>query len=113
MYTLTHILNRSFATLLIGVITMNTMAHAGSSWMVINDTVMGGVSQSTVEAHPDEGVVFSGTLSLENNGGFTSVRQERTDDWSEANGVDLRVQGDGRSYIATVRLQSTLGRKIR
>ena len=44
-------------------------------WMVVNDGVMGGVSRSTIRRGDDVGTaVFEGTLSLENNGGFASVR---------------------------------------
>ena len=42
---------------------------------------------------------FSGILSLENNGGFSSVRSGKVElDLSEAKGLVLRVKGDGRRY---------------
>jgi hypothetical protein len=42
---------------------------------------------------------FFGTLSLENNGGFSSLRSKRIEmDLSDAEGLVLRVKGDGRSY---------------
>ena len=42
-------------------------------WFVVNDTVMGGLSESrlVVGAHSIE---FKGDVSLRNNGGFASVR---------------------------------------
>lgn len=43
------------------------------NWYPLNDGVMGGLSKGKVEETPD-GVVFSGTVSLENNGGFASFR---------------------------------------
>ena len=43
-------------------------------WSVVNDTVMGGVSSSSLERN--DGLLFSGTLSLENNGGFVSMRTQ-------------------------------------
>ena len=39
-------------------------------WMVINDDVMGGISQSRIELSPAATALFSGQLALENNGGF-------------------------------------------
>ena len=45
---------------------------ATSDWFNQNDTVMGGVSDSAT-TWVDEQLVFSGNLSLDNNGGFTST----------------------------------------
>ena len=48
---------------------------------------------------------FSGVLSLENNGGFSSLRTvDGRFDLSAYDGVVLRVKGDGRTY--QVRLES-------
>ena len=45
-----------------------------SGWSVVNDGVMGGRSVGKARL-TDEGVmIFSGTLSLKNNGGFSSIR---------------------------------------
>ena len=72
-------------------------------WVCVNDTVMGGVSQSRV-ARDDEAVVFTGTLSLENNGGFTSVRTAPAElSLAEVGGFRLRVEGDSRRYAFTAR----------
>jgi len=72
-------------------------------WFCVNDTVMGGVSSSRV-ALAGDGVRFSGELSLENNGGFTSVRTQPAElDLGGVTGFAVRVRGDGRSYDFTVR----------
>ena len=42
-------------------------------WRVINDDVMGGLSQSRIELSPASTALFSGQLALENNGGFASI----------------------------------------
>jgi len=84
-----------------------------SDWYVVNDTVMGGVSQSSVEEHPDQGLLFSGVLSLENNGGFTSARTEAIpSNFAGVTALRMRINGDGRRYIATVRTQSRAMRRI-
>lgn len=45
-----------------------------SDWAPIDDRVMGGISRSTLRHHPAGHAVFEGTVSLERNGGFASVR---------------------------------------
>ena len=96
-----------------------TVAHAwtdsaeSKDWMVVNDTVMGGVSASQVRPHPDGGVTFSGELSLENNGGFASTRTgDIRQDWSNLSALQMEVIGDGRTYIATVRVPQRAMRRI-
>ena len=82
-------------------------------WSVVNDTVMGGVSSSSVEAHNREGVVFRGRLSLENNGGFTSARLDLgRPDWTEYDGLKVELIGDGRKYLLTARTRDRRMRRI-
>ena len=67
-------------------------------WVAVNDGVMGGRS-SGVATIKDGMLEFSGTLSLENNGGFSSVRTVDYDvNLSSVSAVILRVRGDGRRY---------------
>lgn len=47
--------------------------HNTDVWRVVNDDVMGGVSKSKVEVK-ENSILFSGTTSLDNNGGFSSIR---------------------------------------
>jgi monofunctional biosynthetic peptidoglycan transglycosylase len=69
-----------------------------SPWLAVNDGVMGGLSQGA--AVIKEGLLhFSGILSLENNGGFSSIRKPSTGhDLTGAKSMILRVKGDGRTY---------------
>ncbi|HBH29958.1 MAG TPA: CIA30 family protein [Desulfofustis sp.] len=70
-----------------------------ADWVIVNDGVMGGLSRSEMTWSDDNTAVFSGALSLENNGGFSSVRTRPSpynlDGYS---GIVLRVKGDGRTY---------------
>jgi len=66
-------------------------------WRVVNDGVMGGVSSSRM-VKTENGLRFQGELSLENNGGFASVRRVVDDDLSGSGRVRLEVRGDGRTY---------------
>jgi len=67
-------------------------------WRNIDDVVMGGVSDSTFEA-TDDGATFRGTVSLENDGGFASVRAPNDPrDLSSYDAFRLRLRGDGQDY---------------
>ena len=47
---------------------------AAEPWHAIDDRVMGGVSKSQLRHAPAGHAVFEGTVSLDHNGGFASVR---------------------------------------
>ena len=66
-------------------------------WIATNDGVMGGLSQGSAQL-VDEGMRFSGVLSLENNGGFSSIYASGPFDLSAFDGIRLSVMGDGRTY---------------
>jgi hypothetical protein len=76
-----------------------------AGWTTVNDPVMGGRSTSNV-AYGDGGLVFSGDLSLENNGGFASARSPQDPGIGEraAGATSLRVRavGDGKTYVLKV-----------
>lgn len=75
-----------------------------SQWRVINDGVMGGLSQSNIVATNHKTGLFTGELSLENNGGFASVRtMVGPVDLSESAGIEIKVRGDGRTYQLRLR----------
>jgi monofunctional biosynthetic peptidoglycan transglycosylase len=74
------------------------------AWEVVNDDVMGGVSTSQFQLLTNGCAVFSGTLRLENNGGFASVRSGPVrEDLTGHTHFVLRVRGDGRRYKFSVR----------
>jgi hypothetical protein len=79
-----------------------------AAWQVVNDDVMGGVSTSSFRL-TNGAAVFQGELSLENNGGFASVRSlPASHDLSGCDTFVIRVRGDGRRYKFTARDQSQL-----
>ena len=68
-------------------------------WKVVDDGVMGGRSRGKVSFTDSGTLRFDGELSLENNGGFSSLRTRDLDlDLSESSGLVMRVKGDGRTY---------------
>jgi len=75
-----------------------------TNWSVINDVVMGGVSNSSFTVTKPGTAVFSGVVSLENNGGFASANMKPAQfDLSDCDGIRFRVKGDGKSYKITLK----------
>jgi monofunctional biosynthetic peptidoglycan transglycosylase len=73
-------------------------------WSAVNDGVMGGLSNSRLVDASDSTAFFEGVLSVENNGGFASIRRELPrHPLTGANAVILDVRGDGRRYQLRVR----------
>ena len=79
---------------------------ATSDWFNQNDTVMGGVSDSAT-TWVDGQLVFSGNLSLDNNGGFTSTFGPINDQlptlMSGAEAIVVTARGDGKTYLMQIR----------
>ena len=75
-----------------------------ASWYPVDDVVMGGVSRSAFERASPGVARFHGEVSLENSGGFASVRTTPRD-WNTgaAAAFLLRVRGDGKTYKFTIR----------
>ena len=68
-------------------------------WRIVNDGVMGGVSQANIYLSEVNNIIFTGNVSLENNGGFASIR--RGFDGDQLKGLStflLKVKGDGNIY---------------
>lgn len=77
---------------------------AVSQWRSVNDTVMGGVSNSRLVATDSGSGLFNGTVSLDNNGGFASVRSpSMTQTIEDFAGIAVRIRGDGKRYKVGLR----------
>jgi NADH dehydrogenase [ubiquinone] 1 alpha subcomplex assembly factor 1 len=80
---------------------------AAQQWQAVNDGVMGGVSDGRFRVTNDGTMEFFGTLSLENNGGFASVRSKPMDlDIKAGDAIVVRVKGDGRQYVLNLYTKS-------
>ncbi|MEZ9244204.1 CIA30 family protein [Vibrio lentus] len=67
------------------------------NWTATNDDVMGGIS--TGGFIYDDGISqFRGELSLENNGGFSSINRSVESVNSDVDSIELKFVGDGRTY---------------
>lgn len=70
-----------------------------SNWRIVDDVVMGGLSAGNFEINDSGHGEFSGMVSLENNGGFSSVRYRfETMNVSDYSKIILRLKGDGKRY---------------
>ena len=79
-----------------------------NNWSVIDDVVMGGKSSGIFYLDEQGNGVFEGTISLENNGGFSSVRYRFNEiSTKEYSKIILRVKGDGKNYQFRVKANST------
>jgi NADH dehydrogenase [ubiquinone] 1 alpha subcomplex assembly factor 1 len=78
-------------------------------WQTVNDTVMGGVSESSLKPSGKGTALFTGTVSLKNYGGFcsTSSRENKNYDLSGLQGVEARIKGDGKIYKLTLKADTS------
>ena len=76
-----------------------------AAWTTVNDPVMGGMSTSSI-AFGNGGLMFSGVISLENNGGFASARSPQNPDIGRraagAKALRVHAEGDGHTYMVKV-----------
>jgi NADH dehydrogenase [ubiquinone] 1 alpha subcomplex assembly factor 1 len=89
----------------------NLLEQKQSPWFIVNDDVMGGVSQSSVsELSEDTGIRFKGQLSLDNNGGFAStVLLVDEEQFVDAKAICLHAKGDGRAYQFRLKTERNSG----
>ena len=76
--------------------------NKNADWHAVNDGVMGGLSKGKI-SYQEESLVFEGQLSLENNGGFASIRSPWSEyDLSKYKRVKMRVRGWGGEFGLTM-----------
>ena len=86
-----------------------TGADPAKEWQNVNDGVMGGVSEGKFKIREKKTLEFVGTLSLENNGGFASVRTKAKKlGLEKGDTVVAKVRGDGREYLLNLYLNKPL-----
>ncbi len=75
-----------------------------NNWYIVDDVVMGGRSEGTLIISDEGNAIFEGRVSLENNGGFSSVRYRTEKISAEGYAAFMvRVKGDTRNYQFRVR----------
>lgn len=104
-------------TIILTVITMNNLSKqlddiillsasvmkTGDQWRIVNDGVMGGLSSSKVLVD-DNKIIFTGNVSLENNGGFASLRSPvKNYSFENFSGIEIKIKGDGKRYSISMK----------
>jgi len=70
-----------------------------SNWYIVDDGVMGGRSAGNFLINEEGHGTFFGDVSLENNGGFSSVRYRfEQREVTSYKTCKIRLKGDGKSY---------------
>ena len=70
-----------------------------NDWQIVDDNVMGGISSSSISINKNGNGLFKGTVSLANNGGFSSVRHRtKVVTLRDKNHFIIRIKGDGKNY---------------
>ena len=80
-------------------------------WQFYTDQVMGGVSEGRASVRPGpEGpyVRLEGLVSTANNGGFIQIRTKITDGVKNAEGILLKVRGNGENYYIHLNTNETI-----
>ena len=76
-------------------------------WTIVDDVVMGGDSSGSFTLNDDGHGVFEGRISLNNNGGFSSVKYRfqklAIEEFSK---VIVKLRGDGKNYQFRVKANS-------
>ena len=76
-------------------------------WVIVDDVVMGGRSSSNFGLNEDGHGVFQGAVSLENNGGFSSVRYRFPRmPIKGSTKVVIKLKGDGKKYQFRIKTNS-------
>jgi len=70
-----------------------------SNWRVVDDEVMGGLSNGKLSVNEQGFGLFSGNVSTKNNGGFSSIRYRfNAIKTSNNQKISIRIKGDGKRY---------------
>ena len=82
-----------------------------SRWQFYTDQVMGGVSEGRASVRLDsEGpyIRLEGLVSTANNGGFIQIRRNLSEGSKSAEGILLKVRGNGENYFIHLNTSETI-----
>lgn len=78
-----------------------------NGWVIVDDVVMGGRSSGSFDLNENGHGVFEGSISLENYGGFSSVRYKFSKVGVEGyKRVVIKLRGDGKKYQFRIKVNS-------
>ncbi len=86
-----------------------THQQTSGVWMIVNDGVIGGISESRLSLNLQGFLVFEGRVSLDYGGGFASVRSILNRlDADPYDGILIRFKGDGKRYQLRLRQEDRM-----
>lgn len=101
---LMSLLNQDISPVLFSGSKTNTL----SSWFVIDDGVMGGLSQGSITLNEEGNISYTGVVRLDNNGGFSSIQHKfAIKDVSKYTFVVLKIKGDGKNYQFRIKSEAS------
>lgn len=78
-----------------------------SEWYILDDGVMGGLSQGNFIINDEGNGEYYGDISLDNYGGFSSLRYQCSNtQLNEKKHIELRIKGDGKKYQVRIKSNS-------
>lgn len=78
-----------------------------SDWRIVDDGVMGGRSSGDFHINESGNGVFEGLVSLDNNGGFSSVRYREIFQIQSQKNIRIHLKGDGSNYQFRIKANSS------
>ena len=76
-------------------------------WVIVDDIVMGGKSSGSFKLSPEGYGVFKGSISLDNNGGFSSIRYKfDKKSIKEFTKIVFKIKGDTKKYQFRIKSNS-------
>lgn len=77
-----------------------------TDWRIVDDGVMGGKSSGNFYINESGDGLFEGFVSLDNNGGFSSVRYRESFQLQSQTTIKIQLKGDGSKYQFRVKANS-------
>ena len=104
-----YLINLCFLMMMNALILFNFSGASDlNDWTVVDDEVMGGRSSGSISINSAGHGVFEGSVSLENNGGFSMVRYALGNTNVEGfQKVAIRIRGDGKRYQLRLKRRAT------
>ena len=76
-------------------------------WVIVDDVVMGGKSTGSFELSPEGYGIFKGSILLDNNGGFSSIRYKfDRKSIKEFTKIVFKIKGDTKKYQFRIKSNS-------
>jgi monofunctional biosynthetic peptidoglycan transglycosylase len=84
------------------IIDFGNSAEKNQEWVLLSDNIMGGITKSKIE-YTDNSVLLSGNISLDNYGGFSSIKTKyKSFDLSMFTGIKIKFKSSKQRFVFTL-----------